>query len=288
MGLVIGVFQEGLDQPASLSGHLLRPASGNTYGDIVGTGISDAHPSGSCNGAESFEVFRSAAASPGLVRVKSHNRIPSHSFASAVGSSLSRSTTPEAQLVGRSSGSGLPPVGSRVGPVEKRGSVRSTGQNDRELVDIAATLSGLSLSNISHADEVTHVQSQLQLNRNNQSDFLYDMPNGHNQSIQQQLIEKSNAENLAFSTSYNDFTWKNRSVPNLNASTINGQVNIPKITSSPNLHSKMNSTGFRNLEGSAGRHQNENNSSLDLTNVPGDYSVNQKLNSVVEHHFDTG
>ncbi|KDO48818.1 hypothetical protein CISIN_1g001685mg [Citrus sinensis] len=285
----IGLFQEGLDRPASLSGHLSRPASCNAYGEIVGTGIADAHRAGSCNGAESLEVLHSAAASPGLVRTKSHNRIPSHSFASAVGSSLSRSTTPEAQLVGRSSGSGLPPVGSRVGAVEKNGAVGSNVQNDIELADIAATLSGLSLSNIRHADEVSHVQSQLQLNPDNQSDFLYDTSNGHNQSMKQQFMDKSTADNLAFSTHYIDFTRKNGIVPNLNASAINsnGQVNILKRTSSPNLYSKMNSTGFGGSSRSVGRQQNANISSLDFTNVSGDYSVNQKLNSLVNHHFDT-
>lgn len=279
------ILQEGLDRPASLSGHLSHPTSRNAYGEIVGTGIADAHPAGSSNGAESLEVLHSAAASPGLVRAKSHNRIPSHSFASAVGSSLSRSTTPEAQLVGRSSGSGLPPVGSRVGAIEKKGAVGSNVQNDSELADIAATLSGLSLSNIRHADEVNHVQSQLQLNRDNQSDFLYDTPDGYSQSMQHQLIDKSNAESLAFSTHYIDFTRKNGIVPNLNASAINsnGQVNIPKQTSSSNLYSKMNSTGLGSLEASVGRHQNANN----FTNVSGDYSGNQKLNSMVKHHFDT-
>ncbi|KAJ4720751.1 putative Pumilio [Melia azedarach] len=284
------ILQEGLDRPASLSGHLSRPASRNSFGDIVGaTGVSDACPVGLCNGAESLEVMHSAAASPGFVGVKSHNRIPSHSFASAVGSSLSRSTTPEAQLVGRSPGSGLPPVGSRVGPIEKKGAVGSNVQNDSELAEIAATLSGLSLSNIRHATEVSHVPSQRQLDQDNQCDFLYDRPNGHNQSLQQQLIAKSNAENLSFSTNYIDFTRENGIVPNLNAASINSsrQVNIPKRTSSPNLYSKMNSTGFGSLEGSVARHQNANMSSVDFaTNLPGDYSVNQKLNSMVKHHLD--
>ncbi|XP_031257324.1 pumilio homolog 4 [Pistacia vera] len=269
------ILQEGLEQPASLS----RPASCNTFRDGSGAaGISNAHPAASCNAVESLEVLQSAVAPPGLVGVKSLNRTASHSFTSAVGSSLSRSTTPEAQLIGRSPGSGLlPPVGSRVGPIEKKGAVGSNVQNDRsagmtELAEIAATLSGLSLSNIRHADEDSHARSQLQLDQDNQSEFLYNMSNGHNQSLQQQVIDKSNAENLSFAANYIDFSRKNGIVPSHSGSIINsnGQVNVPRRTTSLNVYSKVKPTGFGSSEGSVIRHQNANISSADFAgNAPG-------------------
>ncbi|KAI9156996.1 hypothetical protein LWI28_015235 [Acer negundo] len=291
------IVQEGLDRPTSLSGHLSRPSSRNAFGDIVGTaGVSDTHPAGLCNGAESLEILRSTAASPGLVGVKSHNTTTSHSFSSAVGSSLSRSTTPEAQLIGRSTGSGLPRVGSRVGPIEKKSVVGSNVQNDHssgmnELSEIAAKLSNISLSQVRYADEVSQRQSQiqLQLDQDNQADFLYNMPNGRNHGLRQQFIDKSNAGNLSFSSNYTDFSRKNGIVPNHNVSMINsnGQVEIPKRSSSANLFSNVNSAGFGVLDGSAVHHQNANVSSVDFTvNVPSDYSVNQKLSSGVKKQFD--
>ncbi|KAL5801764.1 hypothetical protein ACOSQ3_033396 [Xanthoceras sorbifolium] len=288
------IVQEGIDRPTSLSGHLSRPPSRNAFGDIVGT---DTHPAGLCNGVESLEILRSAAASPGVVGVKSHNATSSHSFASAVGSSLSRSSTPEAQLLGRSTGSGLPRVGSRVGPIEKKSAVGSNVQNDHssgmnELSEMAAKLTNLSLSQVGYADDVSQRQSQLQLqlNQDNKPNFLYNMPNGRNHGLQQQFMEKSNAENLSFSSNYTDFARKNGIVPNPNASMVNsnGQVDIPKRNSSANLFSNMNSAGFGGLDGSV-HQQNANVSSVDFTvNVPRYYSANQKLSSGVKNELDAG
>ncbi|KAK2634057.1 hypothetical protein Ddye_028849 [Dipteronia dyeriana] len=293
------IVQEGLDRPTSLSGHLSCPSSHNAFGDIVGTaGVSDTHPAGLCNGAESFEILCSTAASPRLVGVKSHNTTTSHSFSSAVGSSLSRSTTPEAQLIGRSTGSGLPHVGSRVGPIEKKSAVASNVQNDHlsgmnELSEIAAKLSNLSLSQARYADEVSQRQSQiqLQLDQDNQADFLYNIPNGRSHGLRQQFIDMSNAGNLSFSSNYTNFSRKNGIVPNHNVSMINsnGQVEIPKRSSSANLFSNVNSAGFGGLDGSAVQHQNANVSSLAFNvNVPSGYFVNQKLSSGVKKQFDAG
>ncbi|XP_044462066.1 pumilio homolog 4-like isoform X2 [Mangifera indica] len=271
------ILQEGLEQPASLSGHLSRPASCNTFCDGLGAaGISNAHPAASCNRVEPFEALQSAVAPTGLVGVNSLNRNASHSFASAVGSSLSRSITPEAQLIGRSPGSALlPPVGSRVGPIEQKGVVSSNVRNDSsagmtELAEIAATLSGLSVSNIRHADEDGHAQSQLQLDQDNQSEFLYNMSNGHNQSFQQQVFDKSNVENLSFSANYIDFARKNGILPNHSGSILNsnGQGNVPRRIISPNVYLKVKSTGFGSSEGSGVRNQNVNISSTDFAGNP--------------------
>ncbi|KAF2295696.1 hypothetical protein GH714_033639 [Hevea brasiliensis] len=281
---------EGLDRPASLSGHLSRPASHNAFGDLLGaTGICD-HQPGLCGGLESLEGLRSGSASPGLVGVQSHGTAVSHSFPSALSSSLSRSTTPEQQLVGRSPSSGLPPVGSRVGHLEKKNIVGPTAPNGHssgitELGEIVATLSGLNLSKIRHAEQ----DSLVDLTK--QQDFLFNTSSGHNR-LQQQLIEKSNAENLAFSTNYIDVARKNRVLPNLDTSEFNshGEVSIPKRTSSfANLHSKVNSSGIGGLERSNGHQQNANTVSMDfVSHVPGAYPINQKRDTALKNHLDAG
>lgn len=114
-------LQEGLDQPTSMPGHLSSPASHTTFADLLDTtGECDPHQVGLHDGMESLEGLYSGAATTAFTGTQSHSNTFSHSFASAVGSSLSRSTTPEQQLLGRPAISSLHPVGSRVGPIEKK------------------------------------------------------------------------------------------------------------------------------------------------------------------------
>lgn len=286
-----------MDQPNSLSSNLSHPGSRNAFGDTVDAkSVPDLHASGLWNGVESIEGLHSGAAPLSQVGVQNSTSV-SHTFASAVGSSLSRSTTPEPQLVGRAAGSGLPPVGSsRVSSIEKKNVVGSAVQNGHsfgvtELADIAANLSGLNLSTAKHADEDGHLQSLLQLDIDNQPDFVFNMPNGHKQSLQQKLTDKSNAGKLSMTTNYIDFARKNGVVTNLNASKIssNGQVNFPKRTSSSaSLYSEVNSSGFGSSEGS-NFHQSTNIPSMDFSShVTGAYPVNEKFNPAMINHLDAG
>lgn len=281
------MLQEGLDRPASLSVPLSRPASRNAFGDIVdGNVISDCHPGELCNGVETITNLHSKASAPANVRLKNSGATGSHSFSSAVGSSLSRGITPESQLVARPPVSGLPPVSNRTYPVEKNINMNiqnglSSSMND--LSDIAAALSGLSFSRNRCVDENNCFQSQLHSEFDNQSDFLLNMPNGNNQSVQQQLNDKSKAENLFPSTNHLDLSRKNGILTDLE-----GQINFPKRTfSSASLYSKVNSSGLSSLEGSS--YQNVNIPNIDFTcHVPNRYPVNQTQNSVMSNHNEAG
>lgn len=253
---------------------------------------SNPSPPGLCNGVESAEGLH-AGAHLGWSGLQSHGISSSHAFASAVGSSLSRSTTPEQHVVGRSPGFGLPPVGSsKVCPIEKRNIVGSNIQNGNpsaanELSEIAAMLSGLSLSKARHADKDIHLQSQLHGGIDNQAGFPFNMPNSHNNNLQHRFIDKSNAENNSFSHNFDDLARKNAVVANLNASKINssGQVSIPRRTSSTvNLYSKMHPSEFASLEGSNIYHPN---TSL-AGHVTGAYSDDQKLNSAIKNQQNAG
>ncbi|XWS56414.1 hypothetical protein CRYUN_Cryun09bG0083300 [Craigia yunnanensis] len=292
------ILQDGLDRPTSLSGHLSRPASRNTFSDMLdAAGIADPSPPGFCNGSESVEGLPAGVAHPGMVGVQNHGKTTSHSFASAVGSSLSRSTTPEQHLVGRSPGSGLPPVGSRVSHTEKKNIIGSNVQNGHssavpELSEIASILSGLTLSNTRHADENSHMRSHHQADVDNQLDFSFNMPIGNNQSVQQQFIDKSRAEKLSFSTNFFDLARKKGIAPNINSSKIssNGQVSIPKrSSSSADFYAKVHPSGLGSLERSDVGHPNVNLANRDfIGHLPGAYSVNQKLNSPIKNHLNAG
>ncbi|XVE68830.1 hypothetical protein DITRI_Ditri09bG0101500 [Diplodiscus trichospermus] len=264
------ILQDGLDQPATLSGHLSR-ASRNTFSDkLDAASIANPSPPGFCNGVEYMDGLPTEVAHPGVAGVQSHGKTTSLSFSSAVGSSLSRSTTPEQHLAGRSHGSGLPPVGSKVGHIEKKNIIGSNVQNGHsstvpELDEIAAALSGLTVSKTRHADENSHMRSHFQADLDNQLDFSFNMPSGHNESIKQELVDKSIAEKLSFSTNYIDLAREKGITPNINASKIssNGQVSVPKrASSSAGVYEKVHPSGLGTLEGSDVVHP-----SVNLTNT---------------------
>ncbi|XP_050155650.1 pumilio homolog 4-like isoform X1 [Malus sylvestris] len=285
------ILQEGLDQTASLSGPLSRPSSRNAFGDIMdSTGMADPHPVGLSNGVESAEGMHNGRASCGLVGVQSHGSTASNSFASAVGPSLPRSRTPEQQLLGRSNSFGLPPVGSRVFPTKRKNVASPDIQNDRsssmnDLADISVNFSGLSLSKIRPVDDDRRIQSQLHVDLDNQHDFLFKMPNGHNQRLQQELLEKANAEIFSLPTNYAHLAKKNGIITNCTTST--GQANFSRRTSSPSLYSNGSSSGFGALEGSNVPYQEANTPGLDFDgHVAGAYPVNPKLNMTINNHLD--
>lgn len=269
-------MQEGIDRPTSMSGFLSRPSSRNSFGDS----------------GELLEGIQNGVSPHGLAGVQSRGTAGSYSLASAMSSSPSMSTTPELRLVGRSPGSGLPPVGSRVSPIEHKNvrglSVQnghSSGMND--FGDIAANLSGLSLSKVRCRDVNSQVQSQLHLDLDSNSDFL--LRNGHNQTLQQEIMDQANAENISLAANYVDLARKNGMLTNLNASnrSSNMQVNFPKRTSSSaNLYSQVGSSGFGSLEGSNLYHQNATTPGIDF--VTGAFPVNQMQNSAIDNHLDTG
>lgn len=251
------ILQEGLEQGNSLSGRLSRPASHNAFGDLVDTtGGANSHSVELCNGTNSTVAMHNGSNGLGPSRVQNIGSAVPHSFASAVGSSLSRSRTPEPHLIGRSPSPGLPPVGSRISPVEKKSiassnSFNGLSSNMNEFSDVAASLSGLSLSKNRVYSEDNLLQSGLQMGFDKQANHLYDMSNGHRQSLQQQFLNKSRPESLAVTTNYIDLLKENRSVGDLNISKLglDGQVNFPRRTSSSaNLQSRENSSGFGTFE----------------------------------------
>ncbi|XVE75391.1 hypothetical protein DITRI_Ditri12bG0090600 [Diplodiscus trichospermus] len=292
------ILQDGPDRPTNSSGHQSRPASRNAFSDMLdAVSNGDPSPPGFCNGPELLEGLPVGVAHLGMTGVQSHVKTTSHSFAPVVGSSLSRSTTPEQHLVGRSPGSGLPAVGSKVSHTEKKNVIGSNVQNGHsfavpELAEISATLSGLTLSKTRQADENSHMRSHFQADLDNQLDFSLGMPNCHNLSVLQQFIDKSSAEKLLFSTNHIELAREKGVSPNNNASKIssNAQVSIPKRTSSSaDLYTKVHPLGLGSFERSDGGHPNVNLANTDfIGHPPGAYSVNQELNSAIKNHLNAG
>ncbi|KAK7279626.1 hypothetical protein RJT34_24681 [Clitoria ternatea] len=244
------ILQEGLEQPAPLSNTMSRPASHNAFGDIMdSTGIVD---------RESFEGLRPSASTPGLIGLQNHGVNLSHSFAPAVGTSLSRVKTPEPQIIGRPVGSAVPQMGSKVFSVEKSGIGLGTQNgpcsNLTDLTDVVSSLSGLNLSGARHAEQDSFLKSKLQMEVDNHPDVLLSTPNNLN------------------------LPRRNEVMGNLNTFSSNEQVNLLKKTSSfANLRSKVHSSGNATSL-----------SSMDLTgHAPGAYLLNSKMNTVYNNNLET-
>ncbi|CAK8573128.1 unnamed protein product [Lathyrus sativus] len=242
------ILQDGFDQPA-LSSNMSRPASHNAFGDIRdSTGIVD---------RESFEGLRSSASTPGLIGLQNHS-VNSLSFSSAVGSSLSRSTTPESHVIGRPVRSGLPHVGSDVFSAEKNGiglgNHNGHSNNINDLADMVSSLSALNLSGARRAEQDNLLKSKMQMEVDNHANVMLNTPNNANLPKHNELATE------------------------LNTFSLNERVNLLKKTASfaslrSNVHSTGNITSMPNID-FAGQ-------------VPGAYHGNTKLHNVYNNHLDT-
>ncbi|CAA2997202.1 pumilio homolog 4 isoform X1 [Olea europaea subsp. europaea] len=194
-------IQEGLGQPVTSSGHLSRPASHDLVGDVM---------------ENAFTSF-SSTQNLGLA-------FP-YSFASSVGSFLSRSRTPESHLVGMSTSPRLVNVGNRVCLADKitkstSDTLNVSSSGITETADIAASLSGLRMSKGQHLTQNDILNSSIQTG----------MLNGQKEDQHQQYFDKSTVENRESMRGLN-----------ISNSCFGGQVNFPTRASSfTNLQSQLN------------------------------------------------
>ncbi|CAN1149125.1 Pumilio homolog 4 [Linum perenne] len=254
------ILQEGLDQSVSMAGQLSRPASHNALSNPIAVALP--------NGMESIDSLKTGAAPPGFGGRQSPGTSVSHSFASAVGSSISRSPTPEQKLVGRPPTPGLPPTVNRVIPVDKHmvaGSTLSNGHSSslNDLGEINAALSGLGLSNSRHTDQDS-VLHACQLDRQ-AGDMILKLSNGQNRNF-------SHSDSFPLSSNYTNLASKIGVLSSFDSSNMNsnGEVRIPKRTSSSaNLHSKVHSSSIGGFESPDIHHQSMNipSSSLDASTI---------------------
>lgn len=266
-------MQEGLERPYSLSGHLSRAASRNSL-----------HSAAVCNGVESTEALNPGANNTGLPRVQSLGSLVSHSFASSVPSPLSRSRTPEPQLIGRSSSPGLPPVGDRVEKKNLLGSNALNGHSSSmtKLSDIASSLSSLCLSRNQPSHEDSLVQSQLQMVFDNPNQLL-DMSNSRIQHQHQHFVTRSKPEKLNIPTSYNDSNGRNGIVIDQNIYKLgfDGQMNCPQTSSPAHLYS-------RTKERSNIYCQTENFSGVEFSgHLSSGHSAGKKHNAEIGNQLDS-
>lgn len=150
---------------SSVSRHSSRPASRNAFDNDVETSESQfAHLH---HELASMDALGSGGHKQGTSATPNVGASSSHTYASALGASLSRSSTPDPQLVARVPSPHIPPVGGRASALDKRSvsgsnsfSGVSPGLNDS--TNLVAALSGMNLSANGLEDRENHLRSQLQ------------------------------------------------------------------------------------------------------------------------------
>ncbi|KAL6911258.1 hypothetical protein ACP4OV_000063 [Aristida adscensionis] len=189
-------LQENISRPAASAGHLSRSNSRNALESPNPIRSSDLSKAQLQNRSESMNGLRSGSTSPSLVRVQSLGSSMSHTFASAVGSSVSRSTTPDPQLIRRTPSPCLPPVGVRMGSSDKKVEATAVASLNHDGADIVAALSSLNLSGNKIPNVETDVQNHVYQNFGDQTDVLFNVPKEHRQYSPQKLTQNADEDPL--------------------------------------------------------------------------------------------
>ncbi|KAI4390140.1 hypothetical protein MLD38_002283 [Melastoma candidum] len=159
------IFQDDMVPPASVNGFPSRPSSRNAFDD-------------------NFDTSRIAK-----VDANQNTAPPSYTYAAALGASLSRSNTPDPQVLARAPSPCPTPIGAgRVGTAEKRQvaapiafSVVSGSADDS--ADVVAALSALNLPKDSINNEERRVQRQIEQSVENHHDSFYGIHGDENHDL---------------------------------------------------------------------------------------------------------
>ncbi|EEF38125.1 pumilio, putative [Ricinus communis] len=182
------IFQDDMSHANSTSRHPSRPSSRNAFDDDV----DNSEPQfAQLHNLTSSDALRSVANKQGVSVVPNVGATASHSYASALGASLSRSTTPDPHLVARAPSPRIPPIGGgRANSIDKRdvnGSNSFKGVSSlNESAELVAALSGLNLSTV---DEENHARSHRQHNIDDHHN-LFNLQGDQNHVKQQSFLNK--------------------------------------------------------------------------------------------------
>ncbi|CAN1257425.1 Pumilio homolog 1 [Linum perenne] len=156
---IVEMIQDDLGHSNPASRHPSRPASRNTFDDDVEA--SETH-------------FSQLHGMSGIPAVGSSS---SQTYASALGASLSRSTTPDPQLIARAPSPRIPPIGGgRINSFDKRdmsgaNSINGVTSSLGEPADLVAAFSGLNMSN-GIPTEINRPRLQTQAEMDDHRDFF--------------------------------------------------------------------------------------------------------------------
>lgn len=187
-------YQDDQTQRVSVLGHPSRPASRNAFDDSMEPLRSgDVHL---------LDGLRASNNVQSVMGPQNNAASPSPTFASVVGSSLSRSNTPDPQLVARAPSPRLPPVGVKIVSSDKKinSSSSALDRTTSTLVDSDDLMSALSAMNISNAAAIDeNRQSSRPKEPDDHQRFLFDLQGGQN-SVKPSFMQYSDPEPLNVSS----------------------------------------------------------------------------------------
>lgn len=195
-------MQDDTTHQTSASGHPSRPTSRNAFDN--GVEPSESHFAQFKQDLASLDAVHASANIQGLSSTQNVNSSVSHTYAAALGASLSRSTTPDPQLLARAPSPRIPSARGGRSSLDLQnvnGSISFNGASGRvsQQADLVAALSEITLSN-NLLDEENHARSRIQQEiddhqnlfhlqgdqyNNKQHPYLNRSEPGHLQSISQ-------------------------------------------------------------------------------------------------------
>ncbi|XP_008222212.1 PREDICTED: pumilio homolog 1 [Prunus mume] len=297
------IFQDDLGRASPVSGLPSRPASHNAFDENV-DGSAEADLAHLHRDVMASDGPRSSANGQGSSAAQSMGPPSSYSYAAALGASLSRSTTPDPQLVARAPSPCLTPIGGgRVGTSEKRGisspsSFNAVSSGINESGDLVGPFSSMNLSANGVIDDEHHLPSQIKQDVDDHQNYLFGLQGGESHARQLTYLKKSESGHMHMPSvphsakgSYSDLGKSNGGGPDFSNSSSDRQVEIQKAAvSSKNLYLKGSPTSNHNGGGSLHPQYQQvdtANSSFSNYGLSG-YSMNPALASMVASQLGTG
>lgn len=261
------------------------------------------HPASRNAFDENADIISSAEAemahlrhdSPITDAVRSRSDVQGFTYAAALGSSLSRSATPDPQLVARAPSPCPTPIGGgRISATDKRSIASPDTYNGvssgvGESADLVAALSSMNLSADDVLDRDNHLPSQVESEVGNHQRYLFGIQGGQDHGKQHVYLKKSESGNLQ-KASYSDSGKRNGSGSDINSS-LDRQVDLQNSNvPSNNTYFKGSLTSPFSGGGSLqAQYQPLDGTNSSFTNYGvGGYAGNLALASLMANQLGTG
>ncbi|KAI4322121.1 hypothetical protein L6164_021841 [Bauhinia variegata] len=230
------IFQDDLGRTTPVTGLPSRPASRNAFDESVDiVSSAEAELAHLRHNSATADALRSGSNVQGSSAAQNIGPPTSYTYAAALGSSSSRSNTPDPQIVVRAPSPCLTPIGGgRVVASEKRGITSPDAFNGAssgisESADLVAALSGMNLSADGVIDGDNHLSSQVESDVDSHQRYLFGMQGGQDHGKQHAYLKKSESRHLQ-KTPYTDSGKSGGSGSEINNSSLDRQVELQKST----------------------------------------------------------
>ncbi|KGN50567.1 pumilio homolog 1 [Cucumis sativus] len=279
------ILQDDISNGMNISRHPSRPTSRNAFEDTLEASESQ------------FAYLHQDMATiggnkQGLSAVQGVGASAPHTYASAVGASLSRSATPDPQLVARAPSPRIPPVGGRISStMDKRNASGPNSFNGVSLKasdpsDLVSSFSGMNLSN-GILDDESHLRSDIQQEIDDRHNFFNLQTD---QNDMKRYLGLKNTDSGKFHLHSSSHSARGSHQNNSLASGVDQSEFNKQAVSSPTSYMKgPYKQTLNNARGSPSRNQNIDNGNSSFLNYGfSGYTTNPPVSSIVGTHLGSG